>query len=191
MNPITHLLIGWATANTTELDRRSRALVTLAGVAPDLDGLGVIPEVLTRHTSHPLPWFSEYHHMLGHNLAFAAIVTALSARLARTSRWKTALLAVISFHLHLLCDVLGARSPDGYQWPVPYLLPFSQHGQWAWRGQWALNAWPNFAITGAFLLWTFWYAWHAGRSPIEMVSPKADAEFVAALRQRFSRRRTH
>jgi len=31
---------------------------------PDLDGLGIIPELLTRNSSHPLLWFSLYHHSL-------------------------------------------------------------------------------------------------------------------------------
>lgn len=188
MSPVTHFLIGWATANTTALDRRSRALVTVAGIIPDADGLGLIPEILTRNSDHPLPWFTEYHHILGHNIGFAIIVTVVAMLLAKTRRWKTALLVAISFHLHLLGDVVGARGPDGYQWPVPYLLPFTHRGQWAWRGEWALNAWPNFVITGLLLAWTIWYAWYAGRSPIEIVSPKADAEFVATLRHRFPRR---
>jgi hypothetical protein len=190
MSPATHFLVGWAVANTSALDRRSRALVTLAGIAPDADAAGIIPELLTRGSSHPLAWFTEYHHILGHNVAFAVIVTALSALLARSGRWKTALLAAISFHLHLLGDVVGARGPDGYQWPIPYWLPFSDRGQWAWSREWSLNAWPNFAITAALLLWTFWFAWSAGRSPLEMISPRADAEFVATLRRRFAQRQT-
>ena len=188
MSPATHFLVGWAVANSATLDRRSRALVALAGVAPDLDGLGIIPEFLTRGSAHPLAWFTQYHHILGHNIAFAAIVTVASALLARTNRWKTALLVAVSFHLHLLGDVVGARGPDGYQWPVPYWLPFSSQGQWSWSHEWALNAWPNFAITFALLLWTFWFAWSAGRSPIEMVSRRADAAFVSALRHRFGQK---
>jgi len=55
--------------------------VTLAGVAPDLDGLGAIPEILTRHWAHPLDWFSEYHHVLGHNLGFGRdLSSALAVR---------------------------------------------------------------------------------------------------------------
>jgi len=184
MSPITHFLISWAVAGSARLDQRERAIVTLAGVAPDLDALGIIPEVLTRHSAHPLPWFSDYHHVLGHNLGLALVVTAVSFFLAR-QRWKTAALAALTFHLHLLCDLVGARGPDGYQWPIPYLLPFSRAVQWSWHGQWALNAWPNFAITGAALMLAFWLAWDRGFSPLEMVSRRADAAFVAALRQRF------
>jgi membrane-bound metal-dependent hydrolase YbcI (DUF457 family) len=184
VNPVTHFLVSWDVANAAELDRRERAIVTLAGVSPDLDGLGAILEILTRHSAHPLNWFSEYHHVLGHNLGFALVVTGACFLLA-TRRWKTAALAFLSFHLHLLCDVVGARGPDGDQWPIPYLSPFSQAWQWEWSGQWALNAWQNFAITGAALLLLFYLAWSRGHSPLEMVSLKADAAFVATLRKRF------
>jgi hypothetical protein len=44
-------------------------------------------------------------------------------------------------------DLVGSRGPAGYQWPIPYLLPFSNSWHWTWKGQWALNAWPNILIT--------------------------------------------
>jgi hypothetical protein len=97
----------------------------------------------------------------------------------------TAGLALLSFHLHLLGDVVGARGPDGLQWPIPYLLPFSSAWEITWSGQWALNAWQNFAITGALRAFAFHFAWRRERSPIEIVSPRADAVFVEALRRRF------
>lgn len=162
---------------------RDRALIMLAGVAPDLDGLGIIPEVLTAHSSHPLPWFTEYHHILGHNIGFAIAVTIAIYLLTRS--WKSALLGALSFHLHLFCDVIGARGPDGFSWPIPYLLPFSQAWQWEWSGQWALNAWPNFLITGVLLISTFYLAAKRGFSPLEYLSARADNAFVKTLRTRF------
>jgi inner membrane protein len=158
-------------------------LVTLACVAPDIDGLGIIPELLTRNSGHPLLWFSEYHHSL-HSLAFALVIAVIGFALA-TQKWKTGVLAFLSFHLHLLEDVLGSRGPEGYPWPIPYLAPFSSHLQLTWRGQWGLNAWPNIAITIVLLLITFWLAWRSGFSPLEMVSAKADRAFVVVLRRRF------
>jgi len=190
MSPVTHFLVGWLVANIPSaggpraIGRRERAAIALAGVAPDLDGLGAIPEVLTKHSSHPLLWFTEYHHVLGHNLMFALVVAGVCYAVARRQRWLTALLAFVSFHLHLLGDLVGARGPDGYQWPVPYLAPFSVHWTWTWHGQWALNAWPNFVLTGVCLLLTFYLAWHRGFSPLEIVSPRADRAFVTALRAR-------
>jgi membrane-bound metal-dependent hydrolase YbcI (DUF457 family) len=184
MSPATHFLVGWMVANSAELNRRERAAVAAAGVIPDLDGLGIVAEVLTRGTSHPLPWFSQYHHTL-HNLSFALLVSALSFWLAQR-RWKTAALAFLSFHLHLLGDLVGARGPDGYQWPIPYLLPFSRAWEWTWEGQWALNAWPNFVLTIALLLATFYLAWKRGFSILEMLSTRADQALVRTLRARFS-----
>ena len=185
MSPVTHFLTGWVLANTAALSRRDRALVTLAGVVPDVDGLGAIADLLTRHSEHPLDWFARYHHSL-HNLGFALLVAVIAYALGN-QRGKVAALAFVSFHLHLLEDVLGARGPDGYQWPIPYLMPFSRSVQVMWHGQWVLNAWPNFAITLALLFGTFCLAWQRGYSPLEMISIRADAVFVDALRKRFPR----
>lgn len=158
-------------------------MVTLACVAPDLDGLGIIPELLTRNSSHPLLWFTLYHHSL-HTLAFALVIAVLSFALAG-QRWKTSALAFLAFHIHLLEDILGSRGPDGYQWPSPYLSPFSSKLQLTWSGQWGLNAWPNVAITMVLLAITLALAWRRGFSPLEMISTKADGAFVATLRRRF------
>ena len=144
MSPVTHFFTGWILANSIAIDRKDRAIVTLACVIPDVDGLGIVGDVLTRHSRHPLHWFSDFHHSL-HTLLFALIVSAAS--FLADQRWRTTLLAFLSFHLHLIEDVFGSRGPDGYQWPVPYLVPFSHAGDLSWHGQWALNAWPNFAIT--------------------------------------------
>jgi hypothetical protein len=117
-------------------------------------------------------------------LTFALVVTGVSFLLA-TRRWTTALLALASFHLHLLGDLAGARGPDGYQWPIPYLLPLSRAWEWTWRGQWALNAWPNFLITFVLLGAAFHLARRRGYSPLGMVSSSADRSFVATLHRRF------
>jgi hypothetical protein len=98
----------------------------------------------------------------------------------------TALLVFLSFHLHLLCDLAGARGPDGYQWPIPYLKPFSNAAQLAWHAQWALNGWQNFVFTGLLLLATFAYASKIGVSPVQLVSTQWDKKVVKAVRERFS-----
>ena len=205
MSPVTHFFAGWMlaaifpTGKPTTLSRREKTLVVAAAVAPDLDGLGIIPEVLTRNSAHPLLWFTQYHHSL-HTLAFALLVTliafALSNKANRTSRqiqahglrtshpWTTALLVFLSFHLHLLCDLVGARGPDGYPWPIPYLAPFSNALQLTWHGQWALNAWQNFLITGVLLIVTLWIAWKYESSPVELVSKRWNQMLVEALRRR-------
>lgn len=185
MSPITHFFMGWAVANSVPtLTKRERAMVTWASVIPDVDGLGIIAEKLTQNSAHPLNWWSEYHHVLGHNLGFAFVVTIAAAIFAER-RFLTALLVAISFHLHLLGDLVGARGPDGDQWPIPYLLPFSNQWQLTWSGQWALNAWPNFLITGVLITFALVLARARGFSPMELFSRRIDQLIVTALRNRF------
>ena len=187
MSPVTHFLTGWVVANSSpSFTTKERAMVTLASVIPDIDGFGAIPEILTRNSAHPLQWFSLYHHQL-HNIGFGLLV-AVAFSLTAKHRVATGLLTLLSFHLHLIEDLVGARGPDGYQWPIPYLLPFSRSVEITWRGQWALNAWPNFAITLLLLLATFYMTLVTGHSPLEMFSHRADRSLVAALRHRFPRR---
>jgi hypothetical protein len=251
MSPITHFFAGWLLASVSPtgrpstLTRREKALVVAAAVVPDIDGIGIIPELLTRNTSHPLLWFSAYHHSL-HTLAFALACTLAAYLIAgplaasgiagnlaasttsplsdftfgpaikgrpRTIAFSnfasgsdvqgpkppvrrlpshpglTAFLVFISFHLHLLCDLIGARGPDGDQWPIPYLKPFSNAMQLTWHGQWALNAWQNFVITGVLLAATLWIARRDGSSPVELVSERGNATSVQAIQKRFSSNR--
>jgi len=188
MNVIEHFFIGWCIANVSpSLSDRDRTIITIAAVIPDVDGLGLLVEIPTRNTSHPLLWWTEYHHVLGHNIGFALFVAAIACALA-TKRLQTTALAVLSFHSHILGDIIGARGPDGYQWPIPYFLPFSSTPELSWQGQWALNAWQNFVITGVALAITFLLAWRRGYSPIGIFSKRADVKFVATLRARFGRR---
>jgi hypothetical protein len=78
---------------------------------------------------------------------------------------------------------LGSRGPEGYQWPIPYLKPFSNAMQWTWHGQWALNAWQNFAITALLLAVTLWIATRCGTSPLELFSAPANRAFTRTLGQ--------
>jgi hypothetical protein len=179
MHPATHLLLGWSLATASPLSRRDRALVALAGVLPDLDGLGIVAERLTLHTEHPLYWYARFHHVLAHNLPCALLVTGAAVALARR-RVRAPLLVAASFHLHLLGDLVGARGPDGATWPLHYLWPFSDL-ELSWAGQWAFNAWPNFLVTLVALAWMFWVAGRRGHSPMELVSARADAAFCATV----------
>lgn len=171
-------------ANGGARTRKDRFLVTASGVVPDIDGLGAITDLLTRDTVQPLRLFDKYHHVLGHNLGFGIAIGVTTFCLA-TRRFTIGLLAIVSFHLHLVCDLIGSRGPDGYQWPIPYLLPFSDSVQLVWEGQWALNAWPNFAITIVAIIMSFYLAWRRGYSFLSLFSTSADLALVSALRARF------
>lgn len=184
MNPITHLMISWVAANAARLPKRDRLLVTCAGILPDLDGLGIVVEIATEKMGTTLPWYSYYHHVLGHNIGFGLLLMVVGFALA-VKRIQTVIWVGVVFHLHLLGDIIGSRGPDGYQWPIPYLLPFSNDLQVTWSGQWGLNAWPNIMITALMLMATLYLAWQRGYSPLEMVSERADDRFVASLRRRF------
>jgi len=189
MNPVTHFLAGWVVANAAGVDRRDRMIITAAGVAPDVDGLGLVIDLATHSGSSPTQWFGGYHHVLTHNLFFALLVAGASLMLAKR-RGLTVFLVMFVFHLHLLGDIVGARgpAPEGYQWPIPYLWPISDAVSLSWRGQWELNAWPNFLITIVALMLTIFLACKRGYSPLEMISRNADTAFVMTLRNRFGGR---
>ena len=185
MSPITHFFIGWTIASAApSLTKRDRAFVTWASVVPDLDGLGIIPEKLTQNSAHPLNWWSDYHHVLGHNIGFALVVAVVAAIFANQTI-KTTLLVWLSFHAHLLADLVGARDPDGDQWPIPYLLPFSNRLHLTWAGQWSLNAWPNMVLTAILIVTAVIMARRRSYSPLELFSIKLDTIFIQVLRQRF------
>ncbi len=184
MSPITHLLASWTVANIPRLESRDRAIITLAGISPDIDGLGIVAELATRNTEQPLLWWSKYHHVIGHNLAFGLAIFIIAAVIAKR-RLLTAGLAFFVFHLHLFCDLIGARGPDGDQWPIPYLYPYLKDLELIWSGQWALNAWPNFVITIILLTITIYLAWRRGLSPLEIISRRVDGAVVRTFRNRF------
>ena len=183
MNPATHFLAGWLIANMDHLERRDRALVTLAGVVPDADGLGILADVASRDQGGAV-FYGQYHHILAHNLFFGLFLTAAAYALAK-KKGLAALLVLFSFHVHLLGDLLSGRGPDGTVWTVSYLYPFLTNLQLFWFGQWELNAGPNVAVTAAFLVATFYLAWRRGFSPMSIFSVAADRAVVATLRNRF------
>ena len=184
MHPVTHLLAGWTVASVPRLESRDRAIITLAGIAPDIDGVGIVVELATRHTDQPLLWWTQYHHVIGHNITFGLLVFLIAATLAK-GRLLTAGLAIFAFHLHLFFDLIGSRGPEGYQWPIPYLYPYLKNLELAWSGQWALNAWPNIMFTILLMMITVYFAWKRGFSPLEIISKRVDGAVVQTFRNRF------
>jgi len=184
MSPATHVLLSWALANTCNINRRERAFVTITGIIPDLDGAGLVLDFFSHGPGQQSSLWDKYHHVLGHNIGFGIFLCLLTFAFS-TRRWITSSLVFLSFHVHLLGDLIGSKGPDGYQWPIPYFLPFSDVWQWLWSGQWELNAWPNFAVTLMAGFVMFYLAWKRGVSPLEIVSVRANDVFVKTLRDRF------
>ncbi len=170
VNPIVHAELSWLAAQALP-DRRDRVVVTLAGVLPDLDGLGIVfgPEVYAR-----------FHHQLSHGYLAAGVFGLLAALLGRR-KGRTALLALATFHLHLLCDLAGS-GPD---WPIYYFWPTSMR-EWMWSGQWDLASWQNgvIGVIASVLCLATAFRWR--RTVVELFSLKADAEVVRALWRRFA-----
>lgn len=158
--------------------------MTLAAIIPDIDGAGIILDFSSGAQVNQLKFWSNYHHLLGHNIGFCLLFTLMAFAFANR-KVVTSLMVLLSFHIHLFCDLIGSRGPDGYQWPIPWLLPFNSGWNLTWKGQWSLNSWPNFAITLVFIVIVLFQALRSGRSPLEFASQRADRAFVDTLRNRF------
>ena len=116
MHPPTHLALSWLVGHRLR-ERRDRVLVAWAGLAPDLDGLTLVAGEMA---------YGRWHHVLTHGLVAALLVTGMVACVAQ-QRTKAAILALVAFHLHLLCDLLGS----GAQWGIVYLYPVSDYETFA------------------------------------------------------------
>lgn len=186
MHVVTHLLVGWTLAEHTTKSPRDRALITWASVVPDLDGLGLIVDMAAPLFDWTVQWYDKYHHVLMHGLPGALACTALLACFA-TQRMYVGLLIFVSYHLHLLGDLLGSRGGDERAiWSIHYLSPFSDALTFAWSGQWPLTSWQNTTLTVALMAYAMVLAVQRGYSPVGLFSARADAVFVGTLRQRFA-----
>ena len=149
MSPVVHLIGSWLVATATTNNPRDRKLVTLAGVLPDADGLGIIPDVIGSLISgkeFTFHYYQTYHHLLLHGWPAAIVVSILFALYAE-QRQRVLLLCLLTFHLHLLCDLVGSRGPaPGDLWPICYSEPLFRHPIWFWKHQWKLDGWQNQTI---------------------------------------------
>ncbi len=185
MSPITHFLASWIIAAKTTDNPRDCRLVTLAGLAPDLDGLGLAVDMVNNALNHTSSfyYYQQYHHSLLHGVAGATAISLLLAVMAR-QHWRVFVFAFLAFHLHLLCDLLGSRGPEaGDLWPIFYFGPFSNHPMWLWRGQWKLDGWQNQTISVALLAWSFRTAVARGESFVGVFNRRLDGVFVGTLRK--------
>ncbi|MBW2038039.1 MAG: hypothetical protein JRI46_00340 [Deltaproteobacteria bacterium] len=169
MSPLTHLEISWFVANIPPgVERFDRGLIVLSGIIADLDGLGIF---------WGWRFYQRYHHIFLHNFLVAALVGILPLLLPLEHKFLVSILCLTSFHLHIVCDLLGS----GPGWPVSYLWPLNRR-EWYCRYQWNLVSWQNSTITFLMIIPILWIALHYGRTPLEFLSPAMDARLVGFIR---------
>ena len=184
MHVVTHLLAGWALAEQTPLERRDKALVAWASVAPDVDGVGLPVDWALRAAGGSSDLYETYHHVAAHGVVAAILVSALCAPFLQRKALGLALV-FFSYHLHLLLDLAGSGGgTPGDIWPIRYLYPFSAH-ELAWSGQWPLTSWQNTSLTLALMAYALWVGVRRGYTAVGLFSQRADRQLVAALRARF------
>jgi LexA-binding, inner membrane-associated putative hydrolase len=184
VSPETHLLASWIVAAKTTDSPRDCRLVTLAGILPDADGLGLIVDLACGWFGWKQTYLYErYHHYYLHGLLGGILIAGALACFARRPL-RVALLSLLVFHLHLLCDFVGSRGPSPVDlWPIYYLGPFTRDPTWVWKGQWRLDGWFNRYFTVALFLWALWIPVRLGYSVVGVFSRRADQAFVGVLRK--------
>jgi hypothetical protein len=187
VSPSAHFIASWLVGAVAADNSRDRKLVTLAGVLPDLDGLGMIADIIGRHFSgdpDSFHYYHRYHHVLTHGWPGALVITGVLTFFAR-QKLRTALLCLLTFHLHLLCDLVGSRGPGPEDfWPILYSKPLFRSPVWIWHGQWQLYGWKNNVIFIALFLLALWVSAQKGVSFMEFFGRRIDSTFVTFL-QRF------
>lgn len=82
MSPISHFLAGWVCFEPCLQNNRDRALVCIAGVIPDIDGIGIVIDFTTRLLGLPeTNFYQSWHRLYGHGIAaaifFTLVITSL------------------------------------------------------------------------------------------------------------------
>ena len=158
LHVLTHIGLGWIVAGVASLSVRDRWIVVLAGILLDLDGAGLV-------------WSEDAylaaHRALGHGLLFLVLMVIVALRCADAPR-TTAILAAVSFHMHLFLDLVGTGGL-----PIRYFWPFSDWG-WSYDGRWALASWQNVVVMIVVALGVLVVEWRRRRTrPVAHTSPSA------------------
>jgi hypothetical protein len=157
---------GWCIANCLPLGARERLFCMVAATICDIDGLGII---ISEH------WYTQFHHILGHNLTFGLIVsTILAIFSARKILGFATYLAL--FHLHLFMDYWGS----GRDWGIAYWYPWRFGPGYWWMSPygWDFYSWQNISAAFALLGWTVAIAYFLRRTPLELIMPRLDRKLV-------------
>jgi len=184
MSPLTHLLASWILAAKTTDNLRDTRLVTLAGILPDADGLGIVVDMIRRPSlDGGAFYYQEYHHFVAHGILGALVISGALAAFAQR-RARVFWMALLAFHLHLICDLLGSRGPTPQDiWSIFYLGPFTRrYLEIAWTHQWALDGWQNRIIGVTLLGWSIRMAIQRGDSFVGVFNRRLDRTVTDVLR---------
>ncbi len=183
MSPGQHFIISWVAANSMRLDRKSRVCITLSGMVPDVDGAGYIFDKLVTNLGYQTHYYEAYHHILGHNI-FSAFAVSIVFACICGKRLAVFFLSLLTFNLHILCDIAGARGPDGDQWPISYWYPLRPDIQLSWSGQWELSSWINSAVGVSFFIFALIIARYRHVTFFELFSKRVEQEVRKVATQR-------
>lgn len=176
MSPGVHLLTGWVISEVADLPQRNRNVIAYSAVVSDLDGLGILIDILTGATS----FYAQYHHVVGHGIFFSIATAIVAALISKQNIIATIALSILSFHSHLLLDVIGSGGPQGEIWPIYYFWPLYD-ASYEWSGQWALNSWRNFAYAAVIFFITFELCKRRRRTPFLLFSKRMDAACLGMI----------
>ena len=166
MNTEAHLAAGWILAHLGGVeDRRFRAAVTLAAIAPDVDSLAFFFGERA---------YASIHHALGHNVYFFTGASVLAALWCRRRWWKVLLFTQLALYSHYFGDYFLTRFPLEFYWPASHRLFI--HGY-----RIGLDHPINTALSYASLLVFFVMAFWCRRTPLEIISPALDRRVVNLL----------
>jgi len=183
VSPITHFLISWVVLEQLQVSQRDKAIVVIAGITPDLDGLGIVIDFATKTLGLvETDYYQSFHRMYGHGLP-AALCIAVLASAVGTSRYRVAFWAFVSVHLHFLGDLLGSRGSTVEDiWGIYYFMPLTMKYEISWAAQWPLVGWQNLVLTAVLLAIVMKRATIRGYSPLGLLSTSADTIFLSTLR---------
>ena len=188
MNIITHFLFSWSFSEILNLEDRDKKILTIGGVLPDIDGFGIVPDLIFRtFKSYDYAFYGTYHHNLLHSI-FGAFLISLFLTFFSKSKTKIFLLSFLIIHLHLFMDLIGSRGPTPDEiWAISYLAPFSNSFQIVWKKQWQLNDIKNIIFTIFLIFFAFYRSLKFGSSPLMVFSKKANEVFVETVKNRFKK----
>ena len=193
MNPITHLLASWSLGEASRLEARDRSLITWIGIAPDLDALGIIPDMAARRF---WPYRSDALWPLSPRASPRPLRRDSAFRCGGKPRAPVGLRSSSgawrpSIFISCATSPVRAVQRSTTSGPCPTSVPFSEALTFSWSGQWPLNAWQNVAATASLIIFALIRTATAGHSPLSLISARAHKAFTATVQARWRQLRKH